>query len=124
MFQTAQWSSLLPALLANLAAGLFILPFFLFSATIGQLADKYDKALLARLVKVLEIVIMLLVAAGFWLHNLALLMACLFLLGLQSTFFDPVKGKENALNEEPVKTPLPRRYARLKAWWSAAAGVC
>ena len=90
-FQTAQWSRLSPALLANMAAGLFILPFFLFSATAGQLADKYDKALLARLVKALEIAIMLLVAAGFWLHSLPLLMACLFLLGLQSTFFGPVK---------------------------------
>ena len=50
-FQTAQWSSLSPGLLVNLAAGIFILPFFLFSATAGQLADKYDKALLSRLVK-------------------------------------------------------------------------
>jgi MFS family permease len=57
-FQSAQWTTLAPELLANLAAGIFILPFFLFSATAGQLADKYDKALLARLVKVLEMVIM------------------------------------------------------------------
>lgn len=47
-FQTAQWSSLQPELLANLAAGIFMLPFFLFSATAGQLADKFDKARIAR----------------------------------------------------------------------------
>ncbi len=53
-FQSAQWTTMRPEVLANLAAGIFILPFFLFSATAGQLADKYDKAMLARLVKVLE----------------------------------------------------------------------
>ena len=78
-------------MLANLAAGIFILPFFLFSATAGQLADKYDKARLARLVKVLEIVIMLIAGAGFGLHSLSLLLFSLFLLGLHSTLFGPVK---------------------------------
>ena len=90
-FQTMQWTSLQPELLANLAAGIFILPFFLFSATAGQLADKYDKARLARLVKVLEILIMLVAGAGFWLHSLKVLMGSLFLLGLHSTLFGPVK---------------------------------
>ncbi|QQE88913.1 MFS transporter [Azotobacter chroococcum] len=90
-FQTTQWTSLSPGLLANLAAGLFILPFFLFSASAGQLADKYDKALLARWVKLLEILIVLLAGAGFWLHSLEILLASLFLLGLQSTLFGPVK---------------------------------
>lgn len=90
-FQAAQWSSLSVGLLANLAAGLFILPFFLFSATAGQLADKYDKATLARWTKLLEIVIVLLAGAGFWAHSLALLFAALCLLGLQSTLFGPVK---------------------------------
>lgn len=90
-FQTAQWTSLKPELLSNLAAGIFILPFFLFSATAGQLADKFDKAKLARLVKLLEISIMLIAGAGFWLHSLAVLMFCLFLLGLHSTLFGPVK---------------------------------
>jgi MFS family permease len=70
-FQAASWTTLRPEMLANLAAGMFILPFFLFSATAGQLADKYDKARLARLVKLLEIAIMLVAAAGFWLHSLA-----------------------------------------------------
>jgi len=90
-FQTAQWTSLSIGVLANLAAGLFILPFFLFSASAGQLADKYDKAILARWVKLLEIGIVLLAGVGFWLHSLEVLLGCLFLLGLQSTLFGPVK---------------------------------
>ena len=90
-FQAAQWTSMKPELLANLAAGIFILPFFLFSATAGQLADKFDKAKLARLIKLLEIGIMLLAGVGFHWHSLSLLMACLFLLGLHSTLFGPVK---------------------------------
>lgn len=90
-FQAAQWTTIPLALLGNLAAGLFILPFFLFSATAGQLADKYDKAGLARLSKLLEIAIMGIAAFGFWLHSLGWLLAALFLLGLQSTLFGPVK---------------------------------
>ncbi|BAK76975.1 phospholipid/glycerol acyltransferase [Pseudogulbenkiania sp. NH8B] len=90
-FQTSQWTTLKAEVLANLAAGIFILPFFLFSATAGQLADKYDKARLARLVKVLEMVIMAVAATGFWLHSLAVLLSALFLLGLHSTLFGPVK---------------------------------
>src|SRR5512145_2585988 len=90
-FQAAQWTSLGVGLLANLAAGIFILPFFLFSATAGQLADKYDKARLARLVKLLEIAIVLVAGAGFVLHNIAVLFTSLFLLGLHSTLFGPVK---------------------------------
>ena len=90
-FQSAQWTSMRPEILANLAAGLFILPFFFFSATAGQLADKYDKAMLARLTKMLEVGIMIVAIAGFLLHSLALLLAALFLLGLQSTLYGPVK---------------------------------
>jgi len=90
-FQAAQWTTLKPELLANMAAGIFILPFFLFSATAGQLADKYDKARLARLVKVLEMVIMGVAAAGFFLTSLPVLMFALFLLGCHSTLFGPVK---------------------------------
>jgi 1-acyl-sn-glycerol-3-phosphate acyltransferase len=90
-FQATQWTSMKPELLANLAAGMFILPFFLLSATAGQLADKFDKAALARMVKLLEIGIMTIASLGFWLHSLPLLMACLFLLGTHSTVFGPVK---------------------------------
>ena len=90
-FQAANWTSLKPELLANLAAGIFILPFFLFSATAGQLADKYDKARLARLVKLLEIVIMAVAGFGFALHSLVVLLSALFLLGVHSTLFGPIK---------------------------------
>ena len=90
-FHTASWTTLTPETLTNLAAGLFILPFFVFSATAGQLADKYDKAWLARLVKLLEIVIIGIAAFGFYLHSLSVLLAALFLLGLQSALFGPVK---------------------------------
>jgi 1-acyl-sn-glycerol-3-phosphate acyltransferase len=77
--------------LINLSAGLFILPFFLFSATAGQLADKYEKSHLIRLIKLLEIIIMSCAAVGFWFHNTALLIGLLFLMGAQSTLFAPVK---------------------------------
>jgi len=90
-FQAARWTSLKPEILANLAAGIFILPFFLFSATAGQLADKYDKALLARLSKLLEVVIVVIAGAGFALRSIEVLFASLFLMGLQSTLFGPVK---------------------------------
>ncbi len=75
----------------NLAAGLFILPFFLFSATSGQLADKYDKARLAQAVKLLEIAIMVVAAVGFTQSNIPLLLAMLFMMGLHSTLFGPLK---------------------------------
>ncbi|WP_374489336.1 MFS transporter [Zoogloea sp.] len=90
-FQAAQWTTLAPALLSNLAAGIFILPYFLFSASAGQLADKYDRARLTRLVKVLEILIMGVALAGFLAHSLTILMGALFLLGCHSTLFGPVK---------------------------------
>ena len=90
-FHAASWTTMAPELLANLAAGVFILPFFLFSASAGQLADKYDKALLSRLVKVLEMLIMGVAALGFFMHSLSILLGALFLLGLHSTLFGPVK---------------------------------
>jgi 1-acyl-sn-glycerol-3-phosphate acyltransferase len=90
-FHAASWTTLAPEILTNLAAGIFILPFFLFSATAGQLADKFDKAKLARLVKLLEMVIMGVAALGFFMHSLPVLLGALFLLGLHSTLFGPVK---------------------------------
>ncbi len=77
--------------LVNLSAGLFVLPFFLFSATAGQLADKYEKSHLMRWIKLLEIVIMLCAALGFILGNMSVLIGLLFLMGWQSTLFGPVK---------------------------------
>jgi 1-acyl-sn-glycerol-3-phosphate acyltransferase len=77
--------------LANVAAGLFILPFFLFSAIAGQLADKYEKSLLIRRVKTLEIVLMILAATALVSESYSLLLLVLFLMGCQSTMFGPVK---------------------------------
>jgi 1-acyl-sn-glycerol-3-phosphate acyltransferase len=78
--------------LAGLTIGaLFILPFLLFSATSGQLTDKYDKTRVIRFVKNLEIAIMLLAAWGFWVADPYVLLACVFLMGLHSTLFGPVK---------------------------------
>lgn len=90
-FRTGQLTTLDAGTLATLLPGLFILPFFLFSATSGQLADKFDKAAVARAVKVFEIVVMALAAWGFVAHNLAALVTALFLMGLHSTVFGPVK---------------------------------
>jgi 1-acyl-sn-glycerol-3-phosphate acyltransferase len=78
--------------MAGLVIGaLFILPFLLFSATSGQLTDKHDKTRVIQLVKSLEIAIMLLAAWGFWTTNVPVLLACVFLMGLHSTLFGPVK---------------------------------
>jgi 1-acyl-sn-glycerol-3-phosphate acyltransferase len=82
----------LPPAMAGLVIGaLFILPFLLFSATSGQLADKYDKKTLIVFVKRLEILIMALAAWSFFSANIPLLLACTFLMGLHSTLFGPVK---------------------------------
>jgi acyl-[acyl-carrier-protein]-phospholipid O-acyltransferase/long-chain-fatty-acid--[acyl-carrier-protein] ligase len=78
-------------LMVTLAAGLFMLPFFLFSATAGKLADKYEKSALIRRTKVAEIILMLAAVAGLYLENIWLLLAVLFLLGTQSAFFGPLK---------------------------------
>jgi 1-acyl-sn-glycerol-3-phosphate acyltransferase len=77
--------------LINLSAGLFILPFFLFSSTSGQLADKYEKSMLIRLIKLLEIGIMLLAALAFMVDSVVALIALLFMMGVQSSLFGPVK---------------------------------
>jgi 1-acyl-sn-glycerol-3-phosphate acyltransferase len=82
----------LPPSLAGLVIGaLFISPYLLFSATSGQLADKYPKEVLIRFVKSLEIAIMALAGWGFVTHNVRLLLGCVFLMGLHSTLFGPVK---------------------------------
>lgn len=78
-------------MIVALSGGIFILPFFFFSAISGQLADKFEKSKLARYVKWLELLIMLIAAVGFYFHYFNLLMICLFLMGLHSTFFGPIK---------------------------------
>jgi 1-acyl-sn-glycerol-3-phosphate acyltransferase len=76
---------------SNLAAALFILPFFLFSANAGQWAEKYEKARSIRWIKGFEVVVMALAVVGFWLNSLPFLLAVLFLLGVQATLFGPLK---------------------------------
>ena len=77
--------------LNNVALALFILPFFLFSALAGQVADKYDKASLVRKIKFVEVCIMSAAAVGFFFDAVYFLLAVLFCMGLQSTFFGPIK---------------------------------
>ncbi|USD50851.1 MFS transporter [Vibrio sp. SCSIO 43153] len=94
LFVAFAGSSALPIssnLFINLAAGLFILPFFLFSASAGVLADKYEKSWFIRKVKLFEIGIMLLGAIGFITESYGVLLLLLFLMGTQSAFFGPVK---------------------------------
>src|SRR5689334_16105716 len=76
---------------ATIAAGIFILPFFLFSATAGRFADKFEKSRLIVIIKAAEIAIMALAAFGFDQQNLTVLMTVLFLMGTHSTFFGPLK---------------------------------
>ena len=77
--------------LVTLAGGLFILPFLLFSATAGQLADKVDRAALTRILKLIEIAIMSVACVGFLIGSVWLLMATLFVMGAHSSFFGPIK---------------------------------
>lgn len=90
-FQSTKLTSVSPGLMVNISAALFILPFFLFSGTSGQIADKFDKSKLTRLVKILEIGIMLIAAVGFWIPSLPWLLVALFLMGMHSTLFGPIK---------------------------------
>ena len=90
-YQTATYSDWPVGLLTNLCAGLFILPFFLFSGIAGQWADRFEKAQLTRQVKLLEIVLMSLAFIGFYLQSLPLLLLTLFGMGTQSALFGPIK---------------------------------
>lgn len=79
------------SILVIIAAGIFILPFFLFSATAGQLADKYEKSMLIRRVKIAEIIIMCMASVGFYFMSVPILLTVLFFMGTQSTLFGPLK---------------------------------
>ncbi len=90
-FHAANLTSLDPNSLVNLAGAVFIAPFMLFSATAGQLADKFEKSRLIRWIKLFEIAIMAIGLVGFWRRDLTLLFTALALLGVHSTLFGPVK---------------------------------
>jgi len=90
-FSLADQTDANSSILVIIAAGLFILPFFLFSAIAGQLADKFEKSMLIRRIKIAEICIMMLATVGFLTASLHMLIAVLFLMGTQSTLFGPLK---------------------------------
>lgn len=90
-FDALHWTTISAGLLNNLVAGLFILPFLLLSATAGQIADKFDKTRVMRVVKLMEIFIMAVAAIGWYIHSLWLLVAAVVGMGVHSTLFGPVK---------------------------------
>jgi acyl-[acyl-carrier-protein]-phospholipid O-acyltransferase/long-chain-fatty-acid--[acyl-carrier-protein] ligase len=101
LYRLAESAGIDGKLLVTLAAGIFILPFFLFSAIAGQLADKYEKSGLIRRIKLAEIVIMMLGAVGLIIGEPYFLLFVLFLMGVQSSFFGPVKYSILPLHLKP-----------------------
>jgi 1-acyl-sn-glycerol-3-phosphate acyltransferase len=90
-FDALNWTSISPATLNIVIPALFILPYVVFSATAGQIADKVEKSRLARIVKMFEIAIMLVAGIGWMTHTLWLLVAAVVGMGVHSTLFGPVK---------------------------------
>jgi 1-acyl-sn-glycerol-3-phosphate acyltransferase len=90
-YQATRWSQLRPEILTNIAAGVFIAPFVVFSGIAGQLGERLDKTLILKCVKALEIAIMLVAAVGLLQHRIALLLFALCMMGVHSTFFAPAK---------------------------------
>lgn len=90
-FQAAQWTSISSPLLAPLIGAIFIAPFFLFSGLSGEIADRLDKARLARIVKVWEIIMMIVAVVGFATHSFTTLLLVVFGMGMHSTLFGPIK---------------------------------
>src|SRR5580704_8224613 len=90
-FRIADLVGINSQLLVAMAAGIFILPFFLFSAAAGQLADKYEKSRMISVIKFIEIMLMVLAVIGFYFQSTYFLMFVLFALGVQATFFGPLK---------------------------------
>src|SRR5262252_3621878 len=90
-YQTASFTTLSSDALQNLAQALFVLPFFLFSATAGQIADKYEKSRVITVTVSIELACMALGMAGLLMQSQPVLLAALFLGGVQSTLFGPVK---------------------------------
>jgi acyl-[acyl-carrier-protein]-phospholipid O-acyltransferase/long-chain-fatty-acid--[acyl-carrier-protein] ligase len=91
IYRIAETAGLNGQIMVTAAGGIFILPFFLFSAMAGQIADKFEKSRLIRTIKAAEVAIMAMAAVGFMYGNVYFLMSVLFLMGMQSSFFGPVK---------------------------------
>lgn len=91
IFRIAEAAGLNGQIMVTAASGIFILPFFLFSAMAGQIADKFEKSRLIQCIKAAEVAIMGLAAVGFLYGNVYFLISVLFLMGMQSAFFGPVK---------------------------------
>ena len=106
-YQATRWSTLRPELLANIAAGVFILPFVVFSGLAGQLGERFDKARILKSVKALEIAIMIVAGIGFAQHWVVLLLFALFMMGAHSTF-------------SPRPSTGYCRRCSMRANWSAA----
>ncbi len=90
-YHAAAYPGFPPSLLTQIAGGIFILPYVLFSGLAGELADRYDKTLVIRTVKAAEIGIMVIAGMGFHGHSQLLLLTALFMMGVHSTFFAPAK---------------------------------
>ena len=90
-YEVANRSDVTVQFMVTVAAGLFILPFFMFSATAGQVADKYEKSKIAQILKVFEITLVISWALFFYLQSIYGLLSVLFLLGAQSAFFSTIK---------------------------------
>jgi 1-acyl-sn-glycerol-3-phosphate acyltransferase len=90
-YDALRWTHMSSSLITNLIPGLFILPYVLFSATAGQIAEKVEKGRLSRYVKMLEIAIMGIAGIGWMTHTLWLLIAAVIGMGIHSTLFGPVK---------------------------------
>jgi acyl-[acyl-carrier-protein]-phospholipid O-acyltransferase/long-chain-fatty-acid--[acyl-carrier-protein] ligase len=91
VFRLGDGVGMAPQVLVSLAAGLFILPYFLFSATAGQVSDRYEKSRLMRRWKLIEVVISVIGAWSLIATSVVGMLAVLFLLGVQSTFYSPIK---------------------------------
>jgi len=90
-YKLTRYSAIHTQLLVTFAAGIFMLPFFLFSATAGECADKYEKSYLIVLIKWAEVLLMTFASLAFYFNQLNLLLFLLFLIGMQATFFGPLK---------------------------------
>src|SRR5262249_42219305 len=96
-----------------LSGGIFIFPYFLFSMVPRQITDKHEKSQIIRAVKIWELLITLVAGAGFYSHNVALLLVVLFMMGTHSTFFGPVKYSSLPDLVEPHKLVKANAYVEL-----------